>query len=178
MYRENKYTRLYLPKHPKADSTGQVYEHIIKAEEYIGRPLKKGEVVHHEDRVRYNNSKNNLYVFVDDANHSRYHKTGIKLQNSDGSWYAPEQAKQEKRCQHCKEVFLTLDGEAKYCSKVCKGVYERVTDRPSKENLYELLKTKTFVEVGKIYTVSDNTIRKWCRYYKIPDKAKYYRNIK
>ena len=35
----------------------------------------------------------------------------------------------------------------------------KVKERPSKELLLELIKTKTFQEVGKIYGVSDNTIR-------------------
>ena len=35
-----------------------------------------------------------------------------------------------------------------------------------------LIKNKTFVQIGKDYGVSDNTIRKWCKGYGLPYKKK------
>jgi predicted RNA-binding Zn-ribbon protein involved in translation (DUF1610 family) len=37
----------------------------------------------------------------------------------------------------------------------------KVEERPTKETLFELLKTNSFVAIGKMFGVSDNTIRKW-----------------
>jgi hypothetical protein len=34
--------------------------------------------------------------------------------------------------------------------------------------LLELIKTKSFKEIGKIYNVSDNAIRKWCKSEGLP----------
>lgn len=42
---------------------------------------------------------------------------------------------------------------------------ERKYERPSKEELKNLIENKSYCEVGRIYGVSDNTIRKWCKGY-------------
>lgn len=40
----------------------------------------------------------------------------------------------------------------------------------NKEELKELIYTKSFVEIGKQFNVSDNTIRKWCKKFNLPYK--------
>lgn len=50
----------------------------------------------------------------------------------------------------------------KYCSHNCHRFGSRkIKNRPSKEELVNLLKQSNFVQVGKKFGVSDNTIRKW-----------------
>jgi hypothetical protein len=44
----------------------------------LGRPLKSGEVVHHKDRNKQNNSFNNLQVFSSQAQHWGVHKLDAK----------------------------------------------------------------------------------------------------
>jgi hypothetical protein len=34
--------------------------------------------------------------------------------------------------------------------------------------LIELIKSTPFLTIGKMYGVSDNAVRKWCRYYNLP----------
>lgn len=46
-----------------------------------------------------------------------------------------------------------------------------------KENLFKLLCDNSFIQVGKMFGVSDNTIRKWCDRYDIPRNSSYYRNL-
>lgn len=48
----------------------------------------------------------------------------------------------------------------------------KVVNRPSSEELMTLIKERTFTEIGRMYNVSDNTIRKWCKGYKIPYRKK------
>lgn len=48
--------------------------HRWVAEKKLGRELRKGEVVHHKDRVKQNNSPSNLYVFKDQKEHDRIHQ--------------------------------------------------------------------------------------------------------
>lgn len=45
-----------------------------------------------------------------------------------------------------------------------------------KEKLFEMLVVNPFTKVGEFYGVSDNTVRKWCKKYKIPHSSKYYKN--
>ena len=49
------------------------HTHRIVAEEMLGRLLKPGEVVHHEDENKRNNDPSNLRVFPSQAEHARYH---------------------------------------------------------------------------------------------------------
>lgn len=42
----------------------------------------------------------------------------------------------------------------------------------SREKLKELIRTETFVSIGKMYLVSDNAIRKWCDKYNLPRTKK------
>lgn len=49
------------------------HEHRIKAEELLGRKLRRGEVVHHIDGNRRNNSLDNLMVFQSQSDHAKWH---------------------------------------------------------------------------------------------------------
>ena len=72
-YDSNGYKCIKLPLHPDSNYAGWVKEHRLIMEYHIGRPLKKGEEVHHEDEDRLNNNINNLKLFKDKAAHMRYH---------------------------------------------------------------------------------------------------------
>lgn len=47
----------------------------------------------------------------------------------------------------------------------------RKVNRPSREDLMELIRTTPMVIIGKQYGVSDNAIRKWCKTYQIDTKS-------
>ena len=48
--------------------------HRWAAEKKIGRKLKPGEVVHHYNRIKTDNSQDNLYVCKNQKEHDRIHK--------------------------------------------------------------------------------------------------------
>jgi hypothetical protein len=48
--------------------------HRWAAEKKLGRKLKGGEVVHHKDRNKANNSPSNLFVFRSQLEHDKAHK--------------------------------------------------------------------------------------------------------
>lgn len=49
------------------------HEHRVVAEEILGRKLMPGEVVHHIDGDKRNNSPENLMVFSSQAEHCKHH---------------------------------------------------------------------------------------------------------
>lgn len=60
----------------------------------------------------------------------------------------------------------------------CRDCYNksiRKVDRPEKDELYKLLKENSFCAVGKMFSVSDNAIRKWCKSYGLPTHARDYK---
>lgn len=65
-------------------------------------------------------------------------------------------------------------GKTLRCVK-CNSKLNRRSERPSKENLFKELSESNFTEVGRKYGVSDNAIRKWCKFYGLPTKSSEYK---
>jgi hypothetical protein len=66
------YIVLWMPQHHRADAKGYVKEHIIVAEQKIGRELRDNEVVHHINRNKKDNRPENLAVMTR-SQHSKLH---------------------------------------------------------------------------------------------------------
>lgn len=77
LVRKDGYRLLWFPDHPAAHR-GYVYEHRVVAEELVGRPLKRSEIVHHINEDRGDNRLENLEILTK-AEHQYHHlgKSGI-----------------------------------------------------------------------------------------------------
>ena len=80
------YILLRMPEHPRANSNGYVYEHIVVAENKLGRALAPGEIIHHLDGNSQNNDSENIFVTKSIADHKVYHRlaqSGLRLPGED-----------------------------------------------------------------------------------------------
>lgn len=81
---------------------------------------------------------------------------------------------QKHYCKRCGK--LISSNKADYCID-CGHLIQRHVDRPSREELKDLIRTTPFTQIATKYGVSDNTIRKWCDSYKLPRRVSDIKNI-
>jgi len=72
-----------------------------------------------------------------------------------------------KYCLYCNKELIGKSRKNKCCSQECSHKING-SKRPTSEELISKFKELiSFVAVGKFYGVTDNAIRKWCKFYDI-----------
>ena len=165
----NGYKMLYMPNHHRAYKNGCVYEHIVRAEEKLGRKLNDGEAVHHIDQNRMNNEFNNLLIFKTDSDHAAFH-AGCNIELIGDVYIAIDKKNKEQ------ELICPICGKQKseqavMCMK-CRKERNMASIPTADELRNEVESTKSMVAIAMKYGVTDNAVRKWCKKYGIEYRAK------
>lgn len=160
--------------HPRANKEGQVYVHVLEAEKKLGRLLFPEEVVHHIDENKLNNHPDNLMVFATKSDHTSFHQHGLDKNiirlTENGSYICTF------RCNICPECGKRKDIHSKICRE-CFDKIPKSNRKPTKEQLLQTIVNSkgNFTGVGKLFGVSDNAIRKWCKSYNLPSHSYDYK---
>lgn len=73
----------------------------------------------------------------------------------------PKPRQTDKLCLQCGNS--TKNIKYKYCSQECSKLASRTVERPSREELLQMVKDTSYITVARKYKVSDNAIRKWLK---------------
>lgn len=100
----------------------------------------------------------------------------VRAINTGESWYNPNIQYPiritylKKYCKNCgKEL---SDKTATLCRECYSISQRKVKERPSREELKDMIRTLPFVQIGLKYGVNDNTIRKWCKKVNLPFRSR------
>lgn len=159
----NGYILIYQPHHRKAITSGSfkgyVYEHLIVAERFLGRPLSEGDVVHHLDRNRSNNSPDNLLI-ISGPMHVRLHSW---LDKHEIIPSPSHQKRIDAGCVRCITCHTPINYGEKYCSHVCHQKDSFTYKHPPKEELEKMIWSKPMTEIAKELNISDVMVSKICK---------------
>lgn len=83
-----------------------------------------------------------------------------------------------KQQNHCIDCGKPISKTATRCKECDNKTHRQKPTLPcSREELKSLIRTKPFTTIGKMFDVSDNTIRKWCQRYNLPTQSSKIKHI-
>lgn len=141
-----------------------LYVHRLVYRTFVGVIPSRMEI-NHIDHNKENNSLENLELLT----HSENLEKSAKFY---GKRVRP-------RCKCCGRK-IDYSVKSVYCKKCreSKGIVDkyqyqpkmslRRAERPDKFLLAGMILSESFLEIGRKYGVSDNAVRKWCKYYDLP----------
>ena len=67
--------------------------------------------------------------------------------------------------------YQTLDELTRKNKEIIQKREPAVSKKPDRETLKKQIRTLPFLQIGKLYDVSDNAVRKWCKSYDLPSRV-------
>ena len=123
--------------------------------------------LHHKDGDHYNNELSNLMILCPNCHSIQEGNSGKAVKSKEE---ITKLAKEAKRTASCVVCGKPITRNSTYCPE-CYARESRIVERPSREELKNLIRTTSFLQIGKTYNVSDNAVRKWCVGYGLPKKS-------
>lgn len=116
----------------KISNTDYVPQHVLVAEQALGRPLARKYPVHHVDLNRSNNANNNLVICEDAAYHNLLHKN-LRVLRAGGNPHT------DKICVKCKSCLRrdmefnknrgSTDGFTNVCRSCCSALQKTYREK-------------------------------------------------
>lgn len=85
-----------------------------------------------------------------------------------------------KICKSCKKEFVTKLTKQLYCSSKCYNKEGKISNKPTREELLDLIWKYPMTKIGKMYNTSDKTIKAWIKKYNLqqPNRGYFLKKIK
>jgi len=131
---------------------------------WLGQPIPLE--LHHKDGNHFNNTLDNFEILCPTCHALQPNNAGKNIN------HYKQKSEPKNFCAVCGKP---ISDRATYCVD-CYHIIEQNTDRPSREELKNLIRNYSFVEIGRRYKVSDNAVRKWCDKYNLPRKKTEIKN--
>lgn len=80
-------------------------------------------------------------------------------------------AQLDKKKHYCIDCGIEISKGAIRC-KACQDKNQQRAERPTREQLKNMIRTQTFESIGRLYQVDGNSIRKWCERMNLPRTKK------
>lgn len=144
-----------------------LYVHKLVAEHFVCNPRNLNEV-NHIDHNKLNCKADNLEWCTREENMKKMSE--FYRENTQKTKIVFKYDK-ENTCIDCGVSIHRTSLRCNTCNNLNRELIA-MNKRPSKDKLLYLIKNNSFIKVGKMYNVSDNTIRKWCKNYGIPHRRK------
>lgn len=123
--------------------------------------------LHHKDGDHYNNELSNLMILCPNCHSIQEGNSGKAVKSKEE---IAKLAKEAKRTASCVVCGKPITRNSTYCPE-CYARESRIVERPTRKELKNLIRTTSFLQIGKSYNVSDNAVRKWCDGYGLPRKV-------
>lgn len=141
-----------------------LYVHRLVYRTFVG-VIPSNMEINHIDHNKDNNSLENLELLTHSENQ-------IKSAKFYGKLIKPRcKCCGKKMCHNSKSVYCRkcrkTDGIMKKY-KYSPKLHLRKVERPCKKDLAGMILDMSFLEISRQYGVSDNAVRKWCKYYDLP----------
>lgn len=143
--------------------------------EWLGKPIPLE--LHHKDGEKTNNDLDNLMLICPNC-HAQTENYRGKNTKTYTYYKYNNNIQQKQETNKIKKYCIDCNKQISPESLRCKGceAKRRITSVPiSRDEFKNLIRTKPFIKIGKMFNVSDNTIRKWCKKYNLPFKSKQIR---
>lgn len=81
--------------------------------------------------------------------------------------YEQRLIKKDSKKYFCPKCGKEMSGKGNIC-KECYNLERTNCNKPDRETLKNLIRKESFTNIGTLYNVSDNMVRKWCKSYDLP----------
>ena len=136
--------------------------------------------LHHKNGDHQDNDLDNLMILCPNchsiqegnsgANVGRY-KVKETLENEEKqNKIHLKKEKTNRTCIDCNAIISSRAIRCKSCAAKEKQK-DKTAFHPSREELKQLIRSTSFLQIGNMYGVTDNAVRKWCDNYQLPRKV-------